>query len=171
MIARPQNNESTRKPRVGLVRLGCLVLLALPSALTAQTNPAAPQIPQRPLVVAPNGPQNTSPDQVNIPPRPERPPTPGKPAATTEMQKLVRDFQAARETYIRQQQELNRKLSTATDEQRALIREQIKESLREWRELQKQQAKDLREQAESIKNNTPNYRDVINHGGGDGRGR
>lgn len=154
--------------RVGLVRLGCLALFALPLILTAQTNPATPEIPNRPVVIAPNGPKKETPGQANKPPRPDRP---GKPAATTEMQKLVRDFQDARQTYIKQQQELNRKLSIATDEQRALIREQIKESLREWRELQKQQAKELREQAESIKNNTPNYRDVINHGGGDGRGR
>lgn len=87
------------------------------------------------------------------------------------MQELVRDFQAARQSYIQQQQELNRKLASATEEQRAILREQIKDSLKEWRELQKQQAKELREQAKDIKNNTPNLRDVIDSGGGDGRGR
>lgn len=144
-----------------------LIALTFPALLSAQTNPATPDVSKRPVIVTPGNPGNNSkPD--STPPRPAQP---GKPANATEMQKLVNDFQNARATYIQQQQELNRKLSTATEEQRTLIREQIKESLREFRELQKQQARELREQAQEIKRNTPNLRDVIDHGGGDGRGR
>src|SRR5262245_26915988 len=119
-----------------------LVLWAV--AAGAQTNPAAPPIAKRPTVVAPvnNGP----PDRANAPARP-RPP-----AAPAGMQDLVRDFQTARQAYIKQQHELNLKLAQATEEQRAAIRAQLKETLQQWREVQKQQVRELREQAKELKN-------------------
>lgn len=142
----------------------------LGASAVAQTNPtpsSTPAIINRPTITAPA----PSTEPLSAPPRPERPGVPGRPLPASGMQELVRDFQAARQSYIQQQQELNRKLASATEEQRAILREQIKDSLKEWRELQKQQAKELREQAKDIKNNTPNLRDVIDSGGGDGRGR
>ena len=57
------------------------------------------------------------------------------------------------------------------NEQRALIREQLKENLQQWLEQQKAQLQELREQARDIKNNAPGLRDVIDSGSGEGRGR
>src|SRR5689334_10143037 len=94
-------------------------LTALLSATAdAQTNtppPAQPAISDRPVVVPPTPP----PDRSNVPSRPERPAVPGKPTPSKDMKDLVRDFQTARDSFRKQQLELNRQLKTATDEQRA----------------------------------------------------
>lgn len=136
---------------------------------TSNTTPAQPAIPSRPTVVAP-APAATP--QQPLPARPERPPIPNLPPPAQESVKdLVRDFQSARQAFLNQQKELQRQLKTATEEQRALIREQLKENLQQWLEQQKAQIQDLREQARDIKNNVPALRDVIDSGGGEGRGR
>jgi len=137
---------------------------------SAQTNnapPAQPPIANRPVVIAPTAP----PERANLPPRPERPTAPGQPPPAQEVKDLVRDFQSARQAFLKQQQDLQRQLKTATDEQRSLIREQLKENLQQWLEQQKAQIQELREQAKDIKNNVPALRDVIDAGGGEGRGR
>ena len=146
---------------------GALVLGT--SGLSAQTSgaPAQPSIGNRPVVVAPTPP----PERATLPPRPERPTNPGQPAPAQEVKDLVRDFQAARRAFQKQQQELQRQLKTATEEQRAIIREQLKENLQQWLEQQKAQIQELREQAKDIKNNVPALRDVVDHGSGEGRGR
>ncbi len=84
---------------------------------------------------------------------------------------MVKDYQLSRQSFLTQQQELNRQLKTATEEQRAIIREQLKENLQQWMEQQKAQLQELREQAKDIKNHAPNLRDVIDSGGNEGRGR
>jgi hypothetical protein len=142
----------------------------LAAAASAQTNnaPAAqPPIANRPVVVAPT----RIPERANLPPRPERPAVPGQPPAAQDVKDLVRDYQSARQAFLKQQQDLQRQLKTATDEQRALIREQLKENLQQWLEQQKAQIQELREQAKDIKNSVPALRDVIDSGGGEGRGR
>jgi len=149
--------------RHGLSFLLGVALVIWAGVASGQTNPATPPIAKRPAVVAPVN--NAPADRANVPPRPNRPP-----AAPAGMQDLVRDFQAARQAYIKQQHELNLQLAKATEEQRAAIRAQLKETLQQWRELQKQQVRESREQAKDIKN-TLNLRDVIDSGSGDGRGR
>jgi gas vesicle protein len=147
---------------------GLSITLLAAAAACAQTNTARPAIANRPVVVAPTIP----PGRANLPPRPERPPVPGRPAPAQDVKDLVRDFQSARQAFLKQQQELQRQLKTATDEQRALIREQLKENLQQWLEQQKAQIQELREQAKEIKNNVPALRDVIDSGRGEGgRGR
>src|SRR5687768_12256269 len=83
---------------------------------------------------------------------------------------LVKDFRTARQEFLESQQELLRQLKLATEEQRAIIREQLKENLNDFRELQKTQLQDLREQTKDIINNVP-ITDVINSGTRDLLGR
>ena len=142
------------------------LLAAAASAQTSNAPPAQPPIANRPVVVAPT----PTPDRPNLPPRPERPTAPGQPPPAQDIKDLVREYQSARQAFQKQQQDLQRKLKTATNEQRAQIREQLKDNLQLWMEQQKAQLQELREQAKDIKNNVPALRDVIDQPH-DGRGR
>jgi hypothetical protein len=141
---------------------GCLTALLSGDAV-AQTNPpppAPPAISDRPVVLPPTPP----PDRPTLPIRPERPAVPGKPTPSKDMRDLVRDFQTARETFRRQQLDLNRQLKTANDQQRALIREQLQENLQEWLEEQRARVQDLREQARDMEDQVKGLGEVIKSG-------
>jgi TolA-binding protein len=157
------------KSHLTLCAVSGVAMTLLAAAACAQTTnapPSQPPIANRPVVVAPT----TPPDRPNLPPRPERPPVPGQPTPAQDLKDLVRDFQSSRQAFIKQQQDLQRQLKTATDEQRAIIRQQLKENLQQWLEQQKAQIQDLREQAKDIEKNAPGLRDVLNQPH-DGRGR
>ena len=148
-----------------LSRVSGLLTALLSSAAMAQTNsppPAQPAISDRSVVV----PQAPPPDRPNIPSRPERPSVPGKPTPSQDVKDLVRDFQSARESFRKQQLELNRQLKTANEEQRAIIRQQLQENLKEWLEEQKARVEDLREQARDMPNQVKGLREVIESGAG-----
>jgi len=143
------------------------MMTLFPVVAAAQNSPppaqAQPPIVERPTVVAPTAP----PDRPNLPARPERPAVPGQPPPSQEIKDLTRNFQAARQTFVKQQQELQQQLKTSTDEQRKLIRQQLKDNLEQWMEQQRQQMKDT---ANQIKEIAPGLRDVGNNPH-DGRGR
>jgi hypothetical protein len=82
---------------------------------------------------------------------------------------LVKDFQTARQDFLRGQEELLRQLKNANDQERTIIREQLKERLNEWRELQKQHLRELRDQARELATTLPGIRDVIDASGEGGR--
>jgi len=124
-------------------------------------------IPDRPVVIPPIAPLN----QANLPVAPERPPSPDRPSPPQNVKDLVKDFQTARQNFLGSQQELLRQLKTATQEQRAAIRAQLKENLNEWRETQKIHLQELRDQAREIITTVPAIRDVVNSGRDEGRGR
>jgi hypothetical protein len=139
---------------------GISITALLSTTAEAQTNtpaPAPPAISDRPVVVPPV----PSPDRSGIPSRPERPAVPGRPAPSKDMKDLVRDFQTARESFRKQQLELNPQLKTANEEQRAIIREQIQENLKQWLEEQKARTEDFRQQAQEMKDELRNLREVI----------
>ncbi|HYV29639.1 MAG TPA: hypothetical protein VEO53_00805, partial [Candidatus Binatia bacterium] len=92
-----------------------------------------------------------------------RPVVPGQPVQSQQIKDLVREFQAARQAFLQQQQELNRQLKASSDVQRAIIREQLKENLRRWMEQQKAQIQELKEQAKEM-NRVSNLREVIGAG-------
>ena len=77
------------------------------------------------------------------------------------MKDLVQDFQNARESFRKQQLELNRQLKSASEEQRAAIRQQIQENLQQWLEQQKALTAELREQAKEMADEHKNYAPVI----------
>jgi ElaB/YqjD/DUF883 family membrane-anchored ribosome-binding protein len=125
-----------------------------------------PLIQERPVVIPP-----ITPLTANLPVAPERPPSPDRPSPPQNVKDLVKDFQTARQSFMSSQQELLRQLKTASEEQRAAIRAQLKENLNEWREMQKLHLQDLRDQAREIINKVPAIKDVVNSGIPDGRGK
>ena len=144
--------------------------LMLGGAVLGNTSPAdpppsaEPPLTQRPVVVPPT----TAPETPNLPGRPEHSPVPvpGRPTPSKDMKELVRDFQTARETFRKQQMELNRQLKKATEDQRAAIRAQLQENLKQWLEEQKARTEDLRAQGRMMKDDIKGLRDVIDSGGG-----
>ena len=158
------------KCRMVLNGLSGLLAVFISNAAVGQTSsPRQPPLVDRSIVVPPT----TPPDRPNLPGPPERPAAPGKPTPSKEMKDLVREFQSARDTFRKQQLELNRQLKTASEEQRAIIRQQIQENLEQWREEQKARVEDLRQQAQQMKDDLKGLRDVIDSGThpGDGRPR
>ena len=148
---------------------GTIVALALALGASAQTNPVSPPpIESRPVVVPPSAP----PERGTLPARPERPAVPGKPVPSKDMKDLVQDFQNARESFRKQQLELNRQLKSASEEQRAVIRQQIQENIQQWLEQQKALTAELREQAKEMADEHKNLDEVIKSGtSGGGRPR
>jgi hypothetical protein len=129
---------------------------------------AQPLILDRPLIIPPL----ILPNQVVAPLAPERPLTPEIPLVTQTVKDLVKDFQTARQDFLRGQDELLRQLRNATDQERTIIREQLKDRLDEWRQLQKEHMRQLIEQAREMTTTLPALGDVINAGSGEGgRGR
>lgn len=143
------------------------MLITLLAATAHGATNASPPIANGPVIV----PTTPAPARASLPPRPERPTVPGQPVPSQDVKDLARDFQSVRQAFLKQQQELQHQLKTATEEQRTAIREQLKENILQWQEQQKAQIQELREQAKDIKNNVPAIRDVIDSGSGEGRGR
>jgi F0F1-type ATP synthase membrane subunit b/b' len=102
---------------------------------------------------------------------PARPNLPGQTAPSAELRDLVKDFQSARESFRKQQQDLLIQLKAASEAEREAVRQQLKENLDAWLEQQKAQMQDIRDQARELRDNVPAIRDVVNSGTGEGRGR
>src|SRR5881394_314710 len=126
---------------------GLLAVFIANAAVGQASSPQQPPLVDRSIVVPPT----TPPDRPNLPGPPDRPVAPGKPTPSKDMKDLVREFQTARDAFRKQQLELNRQLKTASEEQRAIIRQQIQENLEQWREEQKARVEDLRQQAQQMK--------------------
>lgn len=104
--------------------------------------------------------------------KPETPGRPDNPALPTEVKSLVTTFQSARETYLNQQKDLQRRLKNASEEEREAIREQIRESLERWKEQHKQFVKDVKERAHEMKEQLqPDLGRLIDQGSKDGNDR
>ena len=130
---------------IGVLSGALLAMLATPSSSqTPVPTPAEPPITSRPVIVPP------ALGRPDLPKRPDRPVVPGQPVQSQQIKDLVREFQAARQAFLQQQQELNRQLKASSDVQRAIIREQLKENLRRWMEQQKAQIQELKEQAKEM---------------------
>lgn len=106
--------------------------------------------------------------------KPERPKATlsGDAAKTAE---LVEKFQAARNDYLKAEQELGIKSKTVTDEQRALLREKAGEALVKWREQQRAFMEEQQERVKTIKQELQadlgQRVDSTGEGGTGGRGR
>ncbi len=104
-----------------------------------------------------------------------KPDRPQNPNATdpVEVTTLVSKFQSAREEFLTAQKELNLKKKDATEEQRAVLRDKVKESLEKWKEERKQFMEEQKERSKEIKQELhPDLGKVIDGaGGGGGNGR
>lgn len=85
---------------------------------------------------------------------------------------LVKQFQAARDAYLQQQKDLQRLSKTATEDERAAIRQQMKDSLDAWKEEQRQLRQEMKERAKELKQELQgDLGRVVDGGQGEGRGR
>lgn len=159
--------------RIALVLLAALVA----HGAHAQGNPPGVNPPPtierppsgQPAIVA--RPTVIPPVSATTPGTPARPELPGQPAPSADLRDLVKDFQTARESFLKQQQDLLAQLKAASKEEREALRQQLRENLDAWLEQQKAQVQDIREQAREIKNNVPSISDVVDSGKGEGRSR
>lgn len=89
----------------------------------------------------------------------------------TEVKNLIERFQAAREQYLLRQKQLLLQFRQATDEQRAELREQMKENLDQWRERQLEFRSQLKDRAVELRRELQGeLRDVISEGSKEGEG-
>ena len=103
---------------------------------------------------------------------PERKGRPDRTQPNGDVKNLIKQFQAAREAYLQDQQILMKQLKGASAEDRAAIREQLKESLDQWREQQKELIKEQRDRAIELKRALQaDLGRVVDDAQGEGRGR
>jgi gas vesicle protein len=151
---------------------GAQALPATPPATPAPPSrdlpsPDQPKISERPVVIAPA----PASDRPGLPENPHAH-TPSKELPPSEtLRDLVKDFQSARQAYLKQQRSLLDQLKQSSAEEREAIRQQLKENLQMWLEEQKLHIQELRDQARDIRNNVPAIGDVIDAAKGEGRGR
>ena len=103
------------------------------------------------------------------PPRPNTDPLTAVPrpevVQPTELKNLIERFQNAREQYLLRQKQLLQNFRQATDEQRAELREQMKENLDQWRERQLEFRTQLKERAVELRRELQGeLRDVVSEG-------
>lgn len=104
--------------------------------------------------------------------KPEKPNRPAAPAPGADVQDLVKEFKAARETYLEQQKELARQVKENSKEAREALRQQNKELLEAIKEQQKALLKETKDRAKDLKSQLhPDMGRVIDSGVGEGRGR
>jgi hypothetical protein len=128
-----------------------------------------PTVAERPQVIGSKG--NSNAETKGKPDRPGNPNTTEPAEVTT----YVNQFQNARQEYLEAQKELKLKMKDATEEQRAVLREKVKEALEKWKEDHKQFVEEQKERVKAMKQELqPDLGKVLDGAGGDGgngRGR
>jgi len=83
-------------------------------------------------------------------------------ALPPEIKERLRQFEAAREAFIKRQEELRRRMEGATtDRERESIRQRQKESLERWREQARQFKDEAKERARELQREMPNLREAL----------
>jgi len=153
------------KRGVLLVLVSLLVTFAFAHSVLAQVTPRTNSVPPTvtlPLEAKPPPPEG----RPLIPKRPVIiPPAPsphGAPAAgaaanapqfPSDVKELVQQFQQARDKCLLEQKDLQKQLKDATDEQRAALREKMREAVNQWRDAQSDYRQSLKDLIEQMKSN------------------
>lgn len=190
LLLRPQSGRPARR----LVALGVLCLLATSSPAQETGTNAAPAKPVQ-LQANDNGNGNDNGNngkakgksKPTVAERPQvigakgssgnavkgKPDRPGNPNTTdpAEVTSLVTKFQSAREEFLAAQKELNLKKKDATEEQRAVLREKVKEALDKWKEEHKQFVEEQKERSKEMKQELQSDLGKVVDGAGDGGGK
>ena len=155
----------------GLLLMALFGAVCIAPSVLAQATPPTDNVP--PTVTPP---LDTKPPEFDKPPEgrpfiPERPvtiprPTPpdGAPAGAggstanqpqlpQDVKDLVKQFQQDREAFLAEQKKLAKEIKDSTAEERAALREKMRENLDKWREAQSEFRKNLKDMIESMKNN------------------
>lgn len=125
-----------------------------------------PKVSERPQVIGANSSGNDSTKG-----KPANPGNSGNSADPAEVKSLVTKFQSARDQYISVQKELRLKMKDATEEQRSVLRDQLKDLLDKWKEEQKQFVEETKERAKAMKQELqPDLGKVVDGAGNEGSG-
>lgn len=125
-----------------------------------------PKVSERPQVI---GATSTSTDSAKG--KPANPGNSGNSADPAEVKTLVTKFQSARDQYISAQKELRLKMKDATEEQRGVLRDQLKDLLDKWKDEQKQFVEETKERAKAMKQELqPDLGKVVDGAGNEGSG-
>jgi len=122
-----------------------------------------PKVSERPQVIGSKG---TSLDNGK-----GKPASPGNGNSTdpAEVTTLVNKFQSARDQYIAAQKEVHLKMKDATEDQRAALREQLKDLLDKWKQEQKQFVEETKDRMKEMKQELqPDLGKVVDGAGGEG---
>jgi hypothetical protein len=138
---------------------------ATPAVLAQQDGSARIEVEKPQLPQSDQG-NHGHPDR---PDKPEKPnvPRPGKDV----VKQLVRDFRTKAEEYKLQQQELTKKLKDATADDRAKVREQMKQLLNDYQEMKDQFRDQIKDQAHKVKEQRKLDAEQQNQGHGHGKER
>jgi acyl-CoA reductase-like NAD-dependent aldehyde dehydrogenase len=88
---------------------------------------------------------------------------------TAELRNLIERFQTEREQFLTRQKQIALQLREATDEQRAELREQMRDNLDQWREMQLEFRAQLRDRAVELRRELQGQlREVVSEGSKEG---
>lgn len=128
-----------------------------------------PTIDNRPLEIPRDSDSDSSSDQKGKPKSPNRPDKTPLPADVSD---AVKKYQDERENYLKNSKAAARLHKDATAEERAALREQMKESLDKLKDQQKALRQEMRDRAKDMKNElSPDLGRVVDGGQNEGRGR
>jgi flagellar motility protein MotE (MotC chaperone) len=140
--------------------MGLATLMAASTAL-AQTNVNTSTQPTRDgQVVAAESPAET--DSANVTAVSTRPARPERSNLPPEVQARIEQFKEDRRAYLAQQEALKKQLQGANDEERAAIRERIKELREQWAERAKELRREYKERQAELADRLTEYRELLN---------
>jgi hypothetical protein len=129
-----------------------------------------PAIAERPTVIPRAQPEETNSEKGKG--KPEKPERPNNPQPPAEVKALVDKFQDAREKYLKTQRDLRLLQRDASEEERTVIREQLKEQLERWKETIREKQKEMKDRIQDMKSEVqPELGKVIDQAKEEGRGR
>jgi gas vesicle protein len=138
------------------------VLLGAVTMVSAQTGSLSTVTVQRNTdgrIIQPD--KTTSPTITDGQPRPDL----SQRALPPEIKDKVRQFETAREAFIRRQELLRKEMQGATtDKERDAIRQRIKDSLDEWREQAKQFREEAIDRMKEVQRELPGLRPALEEG-------
>jgi hypothetical protein len=127
-----------------------------------------PTIDNRPVVI----PRDSTTTDATQKGKPSTPGRPDKAPLPADLNDAVKKYQDERENYLKNSKAEARLQKDATAEERAALREQMKESLDRLKDQQKALRQEMRERAKDMKNElSPDLGRVVDGGQNEGRGR
>jgi hypothetical protein len=134
------------------------LLLAAAAHVAAQTISTTPTDRNSDGKIISPEPTETPAINTAVKPRPDR----VERALPQEIRDKVKQFETAREAFIRREEELRKRADGATTEkEREAIRARIRENLERWREQARQFREEAKDRAKELQRELPNHREAL----------
>lgn len=146
--------------RIRQVTLGLLWLIMMSGVAQGQTNVIAPSTTDwSGRVVVPD--QPTTVDSINTASQLQRPLRLEQNRLPPEVRDRIEIFKWYARKYLEQQELLKRKLQGATDEERARIREQLRQLRNQWLERSRELRREFKDRQRELIDKLPGHREVL----------